>query len=243
MKKNIKSNYANNKNSEYDEYDFPVTSSKGYSYPFITFHKIKYDSKYWLKNEEENPSEINFIKNFNEKHFKKTSLTQYSSILKDLQKNNKINNLKNIFYIDYGDNIKLIYKASEDKEFLFENFIKAYLSIKNTILIMKTSINFYFIKTFNFSEDNWYGKSENYYIYYENENKLEKLNKTNLIIRKDNRFGNPQFELTNYFTIFNSYNSGNILKSKKNDKFSIIDIELFSLDNPKFNTNKYIPIK
>ena len=145
----------NNENEEYDEYDFPVTNSKGFSHYGITMHKLKYDYNYWLNylnNDDENPSQSKFMKNFKDKHFKKSSLIEHSAILKEYQKITKIKNFLNKFYLDYGDTIKLVYRASEDKEFLFENFIKAYLNSKNRIIIMKTSINMYFIKTFNFPE-------------------------------------------------------------------------------------------
>ena len=171
-------------------------------------HKIKYDYKYWCYNEEENPSELNFIKKFQEKHFEKSSLIEYSSILKDYQKNTKINNFLNKFYLDSGDKIKLIYRASEDKEFLFENFINAYFNSKNRIIIMKTSIDMYFIKTFNFPEWKWGNMIEDFYIF--NDDKFIKLKDTNLIIKKDNKNGKPQFELSNFFSIFNSYNSGKL---------------------------------
>ena len=36
----------NNENEEYDEYDFPVTNSKGFSHYGITMHKLKYDYNY-----------------------------------------------------------------------------------------------------------------------------------------------------------------------------------------------------
>lgn len=53
--------------------------------------------------------------------------------------------------------------------------------------------------------------------------------------------GKAQIELTNIFTIFNSFNSGKfindlIIKNKKIEKgstFSIIDAEIFSLINKK----------
>ena len=142
-------------NDEYDEYDFPVTNGKGFSHYGITMHKIKYDYDYWCKLPEENPIESNFIKEFKNKHLKKSSLIEHSLILKDYQKNTKINNFLNKFYLDDGDKIKLVYRASEDKEFLFENFINAYFNSKNRIIIMKTSIDMYFIKTFNFPELKW----------------------------------------------------------------------------------------
>ena len=126
----MKEDLDNNENDEYDEYDFPVTNSKGFSHSGITMHKIKYDYKNWCYIEEENPSELNFIKKFQDKHFAKSSLIEHSSILKDYQKNTKINNFSNKFYLDNDDKIKLIYRASEDKEFLFENFINVYLNQK-----------------------------------------------------------------------------------------------------------------
>ena len=76
----------NNEYEEYDEYDFPVTNSKGFSHYGITMHKLKYDYNYWANIEEENPSESKFIKNFKDKHFKKSSLIEHSVILKDYQK-------------------------------------------------------------------------------------------------------------------------------------------------------------
>ena len=120
MKKSEKEGLENN---EYDEYDFPVTNSKGYSYYGLTMHKIKYDYNYLLKIDEEDKSELNFRKKFNDKYFKKSSLIEHSVILKDYQKITKINNFLNKLYLGYGDTIKLVYRASEDKEFLFENFI------------------------------------------------------------------------------------------------------------------------
>ena len=234
----MKEDLDNNENDEYneydenDEYDFPVTNSKGFSHYGITMHKIKYDYKNWCYIEEENPSELNFIKKFQDKHFAKSSLIEHSSILKDYQKNTKINNFLNKFYLDRDDKIKLIYRASEDKEFLFENFINAYFNSKNRIIIMKTSINMYFIKTFNFPEWKWGKMIEDFYIFYVD--KFMKLKDTNLIVKKDNKNGKPQFELSNYFSIFNSYNSGKLLKSEKNNKFSIVDAEIFSLSNKKF---------
>ena len=220
-------------NNEYDEYDFPVTNSKGFSHYGITMHKIKYDYNYWCKNDEEDPSELNFLKKFKDKHYKKSSLIAHSVILKDYQKITKVNNFLNKFYLDCDDKIKLIYRASEDKEFLFENFINAYLNSKNRIIIMKTSIDMYFIKTFNFPENKWSSMLENFYIFYID--KFMKLNDTNLIIKKDNKNGKPQFELSNYFSIFNSYNSGKLLNSKKNNQFSIVEAEIFSLTNKKFD--------
>ena len=218
---------------EYDEYDFPVTNSKGFSYSGITMHKIKYDSKFWLKHYEENPKEENFIKEFQKKHFQKSSLIEHSQILKEYKKITKINKFLDKLYLDSGDKIKLIYRASEDKEFLFENFIKAYLKSKNRILIMKTSINMYFIKTFNFPEYTWDNFLEDFYIFYDD--KFKKLNDTNLNIKDDNKNGTPQFELVNYFSIFNSYNSGKLLDSEKNHKFSVVDVEIFSVNNKKFD--------
>ena len=132
----MKEDLDNNENDEYneydenDEYDFPVTNSKGFSHSGITMHKIKYDLKNWCYFEEENPSELNFIKKIQDKHFAKSSLIEHSSILKEYQKNTKINNFLNKFYLDSDDKIKLIYRASEDKEFLFENFINVYLNQK-----------------------------------------------------------------------------------------------------------------
>ena len=218
---------------EYDEYDFPVTNIKGSSYYGLTMHKLKYDYDYWCRLEEENPSESNFRKKFIDKHFKKSSLIEHSLILQDYQKITTIKNFLKKFYLDCGDTIKLEYRASEDKEFLFENFIKAYLNSKNRIIIMKTSINMYFIKTFNFPEYKWSNNIEDFYIFYTD--KFMKLDDTNLIIKKDNKNGKPQFELSNYFSIFNSYNSGKLLKSKKNNQFSIVEAEIFSLYNKKFD--------
>ena len=235
MKKNKKND------EEYDEYDFPVISNKGYSFSGLTFHKIKYDSDYWLRNPEEDPIETNFIKNFNDTHFKKQSLTEHSKILKEYQKTTKIKNFLNKFYLDSGDTIKLIYRASEDKEFLFENFINAYLSTKNIILIMKTSLDMYFIKTFNYHENTWMNPIEYYYIFYID--KFKKLEDTYLIVNKNNKNGKPQFELTNYITIFNSYNSGKLLTSEKNNKFSVVDLEILSLRNKKFDQINKIPLK
>ena len=91
----------------------------------------------------------------------------------------------------------------------------------------------YFIKTFNFSEYKWNSLLEIFYIFYDD--KFMKLNDTNLIIRENNKNGNPQFELLNYITIFNSYNSGKFLKfEKNNNKFSVIEAEIFSLSIKKF---------
>ena len=221
-----------NEYDEYDEYDFPVTNSKGYSYSGLTMHKLKYDHDYWCKIEEEDPCEINFRKKFVDEHFQKSSLIEHSVILKDYQKITKIKNFLKKFFLGYGDKIKLVYRASEDKEFLFDNFIKAYLNSKNRIIIMKTSINMYFIKTFNFPEYTWNNKLEDFYIFYID--KFMKLDDTNLIIKKDNKNGTPQFELTNYISIFNSYNSGRFFGSKRNEKFSILEAEIFSLSNKKF---------
>ena len=223
----------NKEEDEYDEYDFPVISNKGFSHSGITMHKIKYDSNYWLRNEEENPIEKNFIQNFNDKHFKKSSLIKYSKILTDYQKITKINSFLKRFYLDCEDKIKLIYRASDDKEFLFENFIKSYLNSKNKIIIMRTSIDLYFIKTFNFPEYKWDNAKEEYYIFYID--KFIKLENTNLTISDNNKNGHPQFELTNFLYIFNSYNSGKILNSEKNTKFSVIDIEILSIINNKFD--------
>ena len=174
-------------------------------------------------------------KKFNDKYFKKSSLIEHSIILSNYQKITKIKNFLNRFYLDYDDAIKLVYRASKDKEFLFENFIKAYMNSNNRIIIMKTSINMYFIKTFNFPEWKWGNMIEDFYLFYID--KFMKLKDTNLIIKKDNKNGKPQFELSNYFSIFNSYNSGKLLKSEKNNKFSIVDAEIFSLSNKKFETN------
>ena len=217
---------------DYDEFDFPVTNSKGFSHYGITMHKLKYDYDYWCKIDEEDISDTNFRKKFNDEYFKKSSLIEHSIILSNYQKNTKIKNFLNRFYLDYGDAIKLVYRASRDKEFLFENFINAYLNSKNRIIVMKTSINMYFIKTFNFPEYKWDSPLEDYYIFYDE--KFMKLNDTNLIIRENNKNGNPQFELLNYITIFNSYNSGKLLKSEKNNKFSVIEAEIFSLSIKKF---------
>ena len=220
-------------NNDYDEYDFPITNIKGSSFYGITMHKLKYNYDYWCKIDEEKPSESNFRKKFTDKHFKRSSLIEHSIILKDYQKITKINNFLKKFYLDYGDSIKLVYRASEDKEFLFENFIKAYLNSNNRIIIMKTSINMYFIKTFNFPEYKWNNNLEEFYIFYDD--KFMKLDDTKLVIKKDNKNGTPQFELSNYFSIFNSYNSGKLLKSEKNNKFSIVEAEIFSINNKKFD--------
>ena len=101
---------------------------------------------------------------------------------------------------------------------------------------MKTSINMYFIKTFNFPENWWDKMLEDFYIFYAD--KFVKLTDANLIIKKDNKNRKPQFELSNYFSIFNSYNSGKLLKSEKIIKFSIIEAEIFSLTNKKFEDKK-----
>ena len=98
---------------------------------------------------------------------------------------------------------------------------------------MKTSVNLCFIKTFNFPEYKWDNNLEEYYIFYID--KFMKLNDTNLVIQKDNKKGKPQFELSNYISIFNSYNSGKLLNTEKNNKFSIVEAEIFSLSNKKFN--------
>ena len=188
---------------EYYKFDFPVNNSKGFSHSGLTMHKLKYDYDYWCKIDEEDISDTNFRKKFNDKYFKKSSLIKYSIILSNYQKTTKIKNFLNRFYLDYGDAIKLIYRASKDKEFLFENFINAYLNSKNRIIIMKTSINMYFIKTFNFPQYKWDSPLEDYYIFYDEE--FKKLNDTYLIIRPNNKNGNPQFELLNYITIFNSF--------------------------------------
>ena len=217
---------------EYYKFYFPVNNSKGFSHSELTMHKLKYDYDYWCKIDEEDISDTNFRKKFNDKYFKKSSLIEHSIILSNYQKITKIKNFLNRFYLDYGDAIKLVYRASKDKEFLFENFIKAYLNSNNRIIIMKTSINMYFIKTFNFPEYKWASPLEDFYIFYDD--KFMKLNDTNLVIRENNKNGNPQFELLNYITIFNSYNSGKLLKSEKNNKFSVIDAEIFSLSNKKF---------
>ena len=215
-----------------DEFDFPVTNSKGFSHSGITMHKLKYDYDYWCKIDDEDISDTNFRKKFNDKHFKKSSLIEHSIILKDYQKTTKIKNFLNRFYLDSGDTIKLVYRASKDKEFLFENFINFYMNSNNRIIIMKTSLNMYFIKTFNFPEYNWNSPLEDFYMFYDD--KFMKLKDTNLIIRENNKNGNPQFEVLNYITIFNSYNSGKLLKSEKNNKFSVVEAEIFSLSNKKF---------
>ena len=228
---------------EYDEFDFPVISNKGFSHSGITMHKLKYDNKYWTKIEQPDPKESNFIKKFNDEHFRKSSLIEHSKILKELEKTTKTNNFLNKFYLDSEDSIKLIYRASEDKEFLFENFIKAYLNTKYKILIMKTFIDMYFIKTLNFPENKWDNVIENYYIF--SSGKFKKLDDTYLSVNKDNKLGKPQFELNNYITIFNSYNSGKLLlkSEKNNNKFSVVDLELFSLSNKKYEQTKRISIK
>ena len=229
----------NNNDDNYDEYDYPVTNYKGHSYPGITMHQIKYGliDYYFRESSEE---EKKFINKFNEIHYKNIYLIDYSLILKEYQKNTKIKNLLNQFYYDYNYIIKFKFRASEDKDLNFKNFLNAYTNSSNQILVIKLSLDIYFVQLYKYSNYNF--DYIYYYIFdYEDYIKYESFLNNKLNIKLNEK---PHIEFTNYFTILNSYNSGKfindiILKDKKIEKgtnFSILDLEIFTLN--KKNKNK-----
>ena len=146
---------------------------------------------------------------------------------------------------NYESIIKLVYRASEDKEQSFEKIINSYLNLSNSILLIKTSLELYFIKLYHhkieFIDYQYKDIYDIYYIFdYEDYLKIDENDHT-LNIQIGNQNGKAQIELTNTFTIFNSFNSGKIIndikfKHKKIEKgttFSIIDAEVFSLIEKK----------
>jgi len=228
--------------AEYDEHDYPVTGIKGSAFYGVTMHGLKYRKKEDIFiYDSPNPKDMKFIKDFNKEHYKNLNLDNFSKILQNFKKNAKMDNFLDKLSFNYESTIKLVYRASEDKEQSFEKLINSYLNSSNSILLIKTSLDLYFIKLyhhkivlFDFGYKDIY---DNYYIF-DNEDYLKiDENEQKLNIQIGNQNGKAQIELTNTFTIFNSFNSGKIIndikfKHKKFEKgttFSIIDAEVFSL--------------
>jgi len=228
--------------AEYDEHDYPVTGIKGSAFYGVTMHGLKYRKKEDIFiYDSPNPKDMKFIKDFNKEHYKNLNLDNFSKILQNFKKNAKMDNFLDKLSFNYESTIKLVYRASEDKEQSFEKLINSYLNSSNSILLIKTSLDLYFIKLyhhkivlFDFGYKDIY---DNYYIF-DNEDYLKiDENEQKLNIQIGNQNGKAQIELTNIFNIFNSFNSGKIIndikfKHKKFEKgatFSIIDAEVFSL--------------
>ena len=97
--------------AEYDEHDYPVTGIKGYGYSGLSLHVIKHSLRKDNLFNIENPNiqEEQFIKDFNKEQFKNIHLIDYSKILKNFQKSEKINNFIEKLSFEY-DNRYLFYK-------------------------------------------------------------------------------------------------------------------------------------
>ena len=132
--------------AEYDEHDYPVTGIKGYGYSGLSLHVIKHSLRKDNLFNIENPNiqEEQFIKDFNKEHFKNIHLIDYSKILKNFQKSEKINNFIEKLSFEYDNTIKLMYRASEDKELSFEKLINTYINTEKSSLLIKTSLDIYF---------------------------------------------------------------------------------------------------
>ena len=232
--------------AEYDEHDYPVTGIKGSAYYGLSMHNLKYRKKEDIFTyESPNPKELQFLKDFNNEHFKNINLVDFSKILQNFKKNAKIGNFFDKLSYNYKSIIKLAYRASENKELSFEKLINSYLSSSNSILIIKTSLDIYFIKLYHHRIeciDNQYKDIyDNYYIFdSEDYLKIDEIDHI-LNIQIGNQNGKAQIELTNILTIFNSFNSGKIIndikfkhkKIEKGSNFSILDAEVFSLIEKK----------
>lgn len=120
-----------------------------------------------------------------------------ANILKHFQKNGKLNKFLDKLSFEYGNTIKLIYRVSEDKELSFEKFINTNINTDKSLLIIKTSLDIYFIKIYHhkYTIVDGVAKSidDNYFIF-DNENYL-KLNEDEIIL--DVHFGNEHWKGTN----------------------------------------------
>ena len=102
-------------------------------------------------------------------------------------------------------------------------------------------IDIYFIKIHYHKYINYHYDYYHYFIF-DNEDYLKlNENEISLNVHLGNENGKAQIELTNTFSIYNSFNSGKIIndiklkyrKLEKGSTFSIIDAEIFSLIGKK----------
>ena len=228
--------------AEYDEHDYPVTAIKGSGFYGTTMHSLKYRKKEDIFiYDSPSPKEIQFIKDFNKEHYKNINLVDFSQILQNFKKNAKIGNFLDKLNYNYESTIKLVYRASDDKDFSFEKLINSYLKASKSILLIKTSLEIYFIKLYHhkieFIDYQYQDFYDNYYIFdSEDYLKIDEIKYT-LNIQSGNQNGKAQIELANTFTVFNSFNSGKFIndikfkhkKIEKGSTFSIIEAEVFTL--------------
>ena len=194
---------------------------KSFDYPI----NIKFEKK-------SNIDELNFL----DKNFPKLYLKDYSVILKEFNKTAKNKAILNKLSYSYESKLNLAYRASLDKKFSFDNFLKFQKNTLYNSFVLKTSLDIFYVYIYNFiGNEKIYGDYNKKRIYlFDKENCIE-LNNKNCGINEE------RHEIFNEYFIVNNYSFAEIIKDihfknktiSKGTRFYITNAEIFGLKNKK----------
>ena len=212
-------------------------------YNFNEVYKEKDKNKYLSYNKESTLSEIITINKFI--NYQKPYLINYSLILKEYQKITKLKDFFDKFCYDSSSDsyLKLRFRASEFRKLKNKNFEKIYQETLWPSVVMKTSINIYFIQ-FSDLEKNRYPPNTiiKFYLF-----DLE-----DFVLLEDSFDKIIHFNEKKNLIFYNNFSSGEFihdikLKNKiipKGMIFTVEDAEIFALRNKEKQKQKkdFIPI-
>ena len=206
-------------------------------------YKEKDKNKYISYNKESTLEETIIINNL--LNYQKPYLINHSLILKEYQKVTKINNFiyKFCYCSDPDSYLKLRYRASEYKKLKNKDFDKIYNETHWPSVIIKTSINIFFIEFSDFEKNRYPPRTISKFYLFDLEDFMlleEYYGKIN------------DSKINNKISFYNNFSSGEFiddikLKNKiipKGMAFTIDDIEIFSLRNKlkEKEEKNFIPI-
>ena len=249
---NDSSNIENKTRNEYDDdyYCFNKNTYRDFTrkkhknkYNFNEVYREKDKNKYFSYNKESTLKEIITINKFS--NYQKPYLINHSFILKEYQKITKIDYFINKFcYHSAPDSyLKLRYRASEYKKLKNKDFEKIYNETKWPSVVIKTSINIYFIEFSDFEKNRYPPRTISKFYLFDLEEYI-------LLEDHSGKINDPKIK--KYISFYNNFSSGEFindikLKNKiipKGMSFNVEDIEIFALRNKQKEKEKknYIPI-
>lgn len=247
--KNVLNNSKKDNEDENDYFCNKITHSNfkkrkdKKKYSFDDVYKEKDKNKYLSYNKESTLSEIIAINKF--LNSQKPNLINHSVILKEYQKGTKLNNfLDKFFYGSFPDSyLKLRYRASEYRKLKNKDFEKIYKETQWPTVVMKTSINFYFIQFSDLEKNRYPPRALLKFYLFDFEDYILLEDSFDKIIHS--------YEKENLI-FYNNFSSGEFIKEikfknkkiPKGMKFTVEDAEIFALRNKEKEKElkNFIPI-
>ena len=246
---NISGNKTQNEDGD-DHYCFHKNSYRDFKrkkhknkYNLDEVYREKDKNKYLSYNKESTLKEIIAINKF--LNYQNPYLINYSFILKEYQKITKIDYLINKFCYNSAQEsyLKLRYRASEHKKLKNKDFEKIYNETQWPSVVIKTSINIYFIEFSDFEKNRYPPRTISKFYLFDLEEYI-------LLEVYSGKINDPKIK--KFISFYNNFSSGEFitdikLKNKiipKGMTFTIEDIEIFALRNKQKEEEKknYIPL-